>query len=96
MTFMTGIPPATEASRPINNCFFFAIEDNSIPYLAIKALLAVIKAYYLLSVLKARSFATPSSPPINSITKSILSSSAKLRALLKTFKCLDLFFSFYF
>ena len=71
INFKIGIPPATEASKEKNRLLSSAISASSFPYLAIKALLAVISPFLLLSAEKHKSLATPSSPPINSTITSM-------------------------
>ena len=76
INFKIGIPPATEASNEKNRLFNSAKSANSLPYLAINALLAVIRPFLFCKVAKHKSLATPSSPPINSTITSILDDSA--------------------
>ena len=97
MSLRIGIPPATEASKEKNKFLSSAISANSLPYFAISALLAVITALLFFKAEKHKSFATPSSPPINSTITSILLSntisvglSKNLRLFISTF--LFLFF----
>ena len=66
-----GTPPATAASNSKFTLFFSASLDKVSPYLAIKALLAVITCFLFFKELKTNFFAGPSDPPINSITISI-------------------------
>ena len=65
-----GTPPQTAASNSKLTLLFSAILDNSSPYFAIKALLAVTTCFLFLRALKTNFLAGPSAPPINSIIKS--------------------------
>ena len=76
INFKIGIPPATEASNEKNKSFNSAKSANSFPYLAINALLAVIRPFLFFKAAKHKSLATPSSPPINSTITSISDDSA--------------------
>ena len=60
------MPPATEASKEKNRLFFSANSASSFPYLAINALLAVIRDLLFCNAEKHSFLAIPSSPPINS------------------------------
>ena len=66
-----GIPPHTAASYSKFTLFFSASWANWFPYLAIKALLAVITCFLFFKALKTNFLAGPSAPPINSTIISI-------------------------
>ena len=65
-----GIPPQTAASYSKFTLFFSAILDNSFPYLATRALLAVITCFLFFKASKTNFFAGPSDPPISSMIRS--------------------------
>ena len=68
---MTGMPPATAASKLRATPFFSASRASSTPCLASSALLAVTTCLPAPSAASTASLATPSSPPISSTNTSI-------------------------
>src|ERR1051325_1189495 len=73
---MTGMPPATAASKASATPAFSASAARRVPCSAISALLAVTTCFLCLSALSITSSATPSAPPISSTTTSISGSAA--------------------
>ena len=65
-----GIPPATEASKPMNKLFFSANLNSSSPCKDIIALLAVMKSFLDSRACFATLYAS-SIPPITSMTTSM-------------------------
>ena len=66
-----GIPPQTAASNSKFTLFFSAILASWSPYLATKALFAVMTCFLFFNAAKTNFFAAPSAPPINSTIISI-------------------------
>src|SRR6266566_2941416 len=73
---MTGMPPATAASKASATPAFSASAASRVPCSAINALLAVTTCFLCLSALSITLSATPSAPPISSTTTSISGSAA--------------------
>ena len=71
-----GMPPATEASKASATLWVSASRASSSPCLASKALLAVTTDFPAPSAASTLLRAAPSSPPINSTNRSILSQRA--------------------
>ena len=68
ITLIIGIPPATAASYSKLTLFFSANFYNSSPYFEISDLFAVKTCFLFFIESKTNFFATPSEPPINSMT----------------------------
>src|SRR5438105_6967889 len=73
---MTGMPPATAASKASATPAVSASTASRVPWSAISALLAVMTCFLCLSALSMTLSATPSAPPISSTTTSISGSAA--------------------
>ena len=83
--FITGVPPATDASKPIWTPYCLAILNKSSPWVAINALFAVTIFLPFIMAVSTNSLANWH-PPINSTKTSISSLRATSIRFFDTFK----------